>query len=235
MKKFLCAAAMAVLMCSQSWAAFDLQVTEIFPGQGGSNDLTDDWYELTNFGTSAWTAAVDGPIFYDDVSADPNDAVELLGVTSIAPGESAIFVEGDPNAALEWISAWSDVVSPLPQVGSYDGSGLGGGGDTVTLFLDADMNGDAFGDAIIESASFPEVPLIFDGSTFDVSLNTWSTAGIPAFSIPATPGAIVTTQFGGDDLDTPNTGSPGFALVPEPASVALVACGMIGLLGVRRK
>src|SRR5690606_4368767 len=36
--------------------SFDLKVTEIWVGQDGT-DITGDWFEITNFGEVAWTAA----------------------------------------------------------------------------------------------------------------------------------------------------------------------------------
>ena len=42
--------------------AFDLRISEIFSGQSGS-DLTSDWFEITNIGTTAWVQGVDADLF----------------------------------------------------------------------------------------------------------------------------------------------------------------------------
>ena len=70
-------------------AAFDLQITEIWFGQDGT-DLTGDWFEITNTGTGAWTAALHGDLHYDDDSADPAAADPVEGIATIAPGSEAI-------------------------------------------------------------------------------------------------------------------------------------------------
>ncbi|MEM9528803.1 MAG: hypothetical protein AAGA31_19490 [Bacteroidota bacterium] len=72
-------------------AQFDLVITEIFPGQSGT-DLTADWFEITNQGTSAWVAGVDADLYYDDESADASTADLITGITDIGPGERVIVV-----------------------------------------------------------------------------------------------------------------------------------------------
>ena len=48
-------------------AAFlsDLIISEIFSGQAGA-DLTADWFEIKNNGTTAWISGVDPDLYYDD-------------------------------------------------------------------------------------------------------------------------------------------------------------------------
>ncbi|PHI20300.1 hypothetical protein CEQ90_08935 [Lewinellaceae bacterium SD302] len=76
-------------------AQFDLQVTEIFPGQTGS-DLTEDWFEVTNVGDQAWISGVDGDLYYDDESADPAVADLGLSFVSAATAGSELF-QNSPN------------------------------------------------------------------------------------------------------------------------------------------
>ena len=106
MKILLCAAALAACLASQSLASFNLQVTEIWSGNTGSNNLTDDWFEVTNFGSMPWTSA-DGTLFFDDSPPNVASVVPLLGIASIAPGESVIFVDGDETAGLN-LFLWHD-------------------------------------------------------------------------------------------------------------------------------
>ena len=262
MQNFLLAATAACLLATPAIASFDLQITEIFPGQGGSNDLTEDWFEITNFGTSAWTAATDGGLWFDDVSGvvfeiDPGppvveeaQAVPLEGITSIAPGESVIFVEGGTEEVTAFEDVWSPVLATLPQVGFHAGSGLGGGGDAVTLFLDANNDGSlsadvggfvAAPDVILDQEAYTAVPVLLDGSSFDVILGLFSSPGVAPVpvilpsGIPATPQVIVSLALGGDDFDTPVVGTPGFVPVPEPGTMALVSLGLLSGLMVRRK
>ena len=116
--------------------AFDLRISEIFSGQSGS-DLTADWFEITNIGTTAWVQGVDADLFYDDESEDATTADAITGLSAIAPGESVIvLVDSTDIAAFE--AAWGDVrdLSNV-QIGTIDSAaGLGGGGDAVTLFAD---------------------------------------------------------------------------------------------------
>ena len=252
MRKFLLAASAVCVLAQPALATFDLQITEIWPGQGGGNDVTDDWFEITNFGDMAWEASTHGGLWFDDesmavteIDGDTNlpeqQAVPLEGITTIAAGESVIFVEGDSEDKETFETVWGAVVS-LPQVGYHDGSGLSGNGDAVTLFLDADLSGDLSADADgfiaapdlkLDFEDFPEVPLLLDGSSYDVVLQEYSTVGIPSLSVPPTEGAVATLALGGDELDTPAVGTPGFA-VPEPGTIALLAVGMLSGL-VRRK
>jgi len=92
--KQLAACAVAAGMSSTAFGQFDLQITEMWPGNEPGSNLTADWFELTNFGDTAWDAAVDGDLYFDDGSFDPSAADLMNGITSIAPGESVVFVDG---------------------------------------------------------------------------------------------------------------------------------------------
>src|SRR5262249_32661310 len=115
-----------------------LIISEVAPWSSGNSDpsLRVDWFEVTNTGTA--TANIAGWKMDDD-SHSFDQAVALNGVTSIAPGESVIFLEttdlaGKSDAFKKlWFGA-----NPPPklQIGSYSGSGVGlsTGGDQVNLF-----------------------------------------------------------------------------------------------------
>lgn len=147
--------------------AFDLRISEIFSGQSGS-DLTSDWFEITNVGTSAWVQGVDAALFYDDDSADATTADAIRGLTAIEPGESVIvLVDSTDVAAFE--AAWGDVrdLSNV-QIGTIESAaGLGGGGDEVTLFADRAGDGVDATD-LIDSAAYPDTEAN-DGQTWDVA------------------------------------------------------------------
>jgi|GEM_PF-116254 len=147
---------------------FDLQITEIWPGNDPGSNLTSDWFEVTNVGDAAWTLA-DGALFFDDDSQDAGAADPLNGVTEIAPGESVVFVDDDTTA--EFLSIWESVIE-LGQVGTYAGAGLSQGGDGVTLFLDADDDGVDAGD-IVDFEEYPDAESD-GGKSFDVVTGAFS-------------------------------------------------------------
>ena len=114
-----------------------LRITEAMSSSGG----TEDWIEVSNYGTTA--ADITG-FKMDDNSFSPGTAVALNGVTSIGPGESAIFVlakstdVSTPALTLSYLdnfrSFWG--LPPSVQVGHFldSGTGLSSGGDGVAIF-----------------------------------------------------------------------------------------------------
>ena len=135
-------------------------ISEVTPWGSGNSPYGADWFEVTNIGP--------GPVDVtgwkmDDDSGTFGSAVALTGVTSIAPGESVIFMETSNLTAVksEFLIAWFGGAANAPaglQIGSYSGTGvgLGTGGDEVSLF-------DAAGNRIT-GVSFGASTV---GSTFD--------------------------------------------------------------------
>jgi hypothetical protein len=116
----------------------EVSITEIASWSSGNTLVAADWFEVTNNGSSAlditgWKV--------DDSSNSFAVALALTGITSIAAGESVIFLETSAiNSATiiaNFKSAWfgSNVPANL-QVGSYTGGGIGlsSSGDAVNLF-----------------------------------------------------------------------------------------------------
>ncbi|TRX22780.1 SdiA-regulated domain-containing protein [Flavobacterium franklandianum] len=116
----------------------EVSITEIASWSSGNTLVAADWFEITNNGTSAlditgWKV--------DDSSNLFTSALALTGITSIAAGESVIFLETSASNSATIIanfkSAWfgSNVPANL-QVGSYTGGGIGlsSSGDAVNLF-----------------------------------------------------------------------------------------------------
>ncbi len=117
-----------------------LIVSEASPWSSGNSPYAADWFELTNTGTTAvditgWKI--------DDNSHLFSSAVALRGITSIAAGKSAIFIENtlltSTDAAINagFASAWFGTNLPYDlQIGNYGGSGVGlsTGGDEVNIY-----------------------------------------------------------------------------------------------------
>ena len=200
-------------------AAFNLQITEMWMGQPGT-DVTEDWFEITNFGAMDWDQSVDGDLWYDDESMDASDATILSGITSLAAGETAVVVLGNAGDAADFFNVWSlDLDLSSVQIGWTDGSGLGQGGDGVTLW-----SGDPLASSPIDFASYPDTAG-FDAQSWDVLLGEFSTVGNAS-------GAIATSTLGGDGLDVPAIASPG-SIVPAPGAAALF--GFAGFAARRRR
>ncbi len=177
--------------------AAELVITEIFPGQEG-DDLTADWFEIRNDGTAPWVAGVDPDLYYDDESAAAADADLIQGLTTIAPGASAIvLITDNPDDITTFSDVWSPVIDLSGvEIGYTDGAGLGGGGDAVTLWL-----GDPMATLPIDTASYPATDS-FDGQSYDVELQAFSVVGNAN-------NAVATIALGGNAMDVPNIGSPG--------------------------
>ncbi len=115
-------------------------ISEVDPsGSGaGNNSYAEDWFELTNTGTQ--------PVTVTGWSADDSHEVAgkcpLLGVSTIAPGESVVFVQA--NTAVGATTTPADTVAAFRsdwglssnvQVGWYsDADGLSQSGDEVNVY-----------------------------------------------------------------------------------------------------
>jgi hypothetical protein len=112
-------------------ASPSLVVSEVSPWSSGDSPYAADWFELTNKGASAIDLA---GWKVDDGSNALASAIALTGVSSIAPGESALFLEGHAPKVAAFSAFWS--LAAGVQVGTYNGSGIGlsTDGDAVNLF-----------------------------------------------------------------------------------------------------
>lgn len=122
----------------ESSQAATVSISEVAPWSSSNSLVGADWFEVTNNGNTAlditgWKI--------DDGSKSFAAALALNGITSIAPGESVIFLETSASNSASVIanfkSAWFGTNVPANlQVGSYTGSGAGlsTGGDEVNLF-----------------------------------------------------------------------------------------------------
>ena len=184
-------------------------VTEVSPWSSGNSPYAADWFELTNTGT----APLDLTGWKTDDSSDSTSEADMLeGVPSLAPGQSAIFIQGTATTAEAFETAWFGTNVPAGfQIGHYSGDsgGLSTGGDQVNVFdaLGNKVTGVAFGTST-------------SGQTFDNAAALGSATGsdptIATLSVAGTNGAFVAA--GGGEV-----GSPGAAPVPTPVAVTEVA------------
>lgn len=184
-----------------------IRITEAMSSSGAGG--TPDWIELTNFGLTP--VSITGWRI-DDSSASVALSQPLLGVTSIAPGESVVFIESAAGAGIaDFRTFWGGLAGV--QIGYYSGSGLGlsSGGDGVTIFNASPVTVDlvSFG-AATTGVSFGYDP---DNSVFG------------GLSVNGVFGAFVSTNPVG------NVASPG--AIPGPAAAGVL--GLAGLVAARRR
>lgn len=202
----------------QSQALAVIVISEVHPSGSSNSTYLADWFELTNTGA----AAVDITGWkIDDSSNAFATAFALRGVTSILPGQSVVFAEGnaagsnDATIQAAFKTAWFGGSIPAGfTIGGYGGSGLGlsSGGDGVNIF-------DSIGTPIA-SVSFSAATA---GVTFD---NAAGLAGpISALSAVGVNGAF-------NSLTGGEIGSPG--VVPEPATLGLLGLGCLAMIRRRR-
>jgi uncharacterized protein YjiK len=175
-----------------------LLITEVAPW-ASSTTLGADWFEVTN--TSATTIDITGWRM-DDSSETFAGTVALNGITSIAPGESVIFIETTDLAgkSLEFLATWFGTHAPSGlRIGSYTGSGVGlsGTADAVNLY-----DGSGVLQAKVTFGASPASPY----ATFDNATGI-DFAAISTLSVVGTNGAIIAVN------EPAQTGSPGSATV----------------------
>jgi uncharacterized protein YjiK len=186
-------------------------VAEVAPWSSGDSPVAADWFELTNTGTgpidlSGWKA--------DDSHNNPGGSAQLEGVPTLAPGQSAVFIQGDPSVVAAFEADW--FAGGLPsgvQIGYYESEdGLSTGGDQVFVYnsLDQTMAGVEFG------ASPGTAPF----TTFENPQGLGSGSGaVPLLTTMAAAGVNGAVAVDGNA----EVGSPGTAVVPTPVAVTEVA------------
>jgi len=196
-----------------------LVITEVMSNEKSGATYAADWFELTNVGSSAIDLT---GYTMDDNSDSYADSVALTGVSSIAAGQSVVFIEttSNANAVSDFESSWN--LSNSVVVGSYSGSGvsLGSSGDQVNIFNAAQTQ--------IASATFGNSTA---GDTF-VADNTSTTSTLTTLSTVGVGGAYKTSSN--------EIGSPGYSPLapvetPEPSTWAMLLVGALGLGALLRR
>lgn len=242
--------ALLAAAAGSAFAQARIVITEVDPaGSGtGSSSYNNDWFELTNVGNAAqsiagWSmldnhAASSTSSPYSGTISIANAAsgsVALSGVTSIAAGQSVVFLENTGlNAAdtateiAKFEAAWFGTNVPAGLViGTYDSTGksnvgLSQSSDMVNIF-----SGTASNSALVASVAFGADGSASPLATWDNSADL-NNATLTVKSAAGVNGAFVSAN--GAEI-----GSPGVvAAVPEPAGMALALAGL-GALAISRR
>lgn len=180
-------------------------ISEVAPWSSGNSPIGADWFEVTNGGSSAlditgWRV--------DDGSASFASSAALNGVTSIAAGQSAIFIEGGATQIASFITTWFGGVQPANvQIGYYSGGGLGlsTSGDGVNLFDSTGTNK--------ASVSFGTSPASAPFATFNNAAGL-NNATLTTLSAVGQNGAFIAP---GDAAEIGSPGSVGRLIISEVA------------------
>lgn len=197
-------------------------ISEVNPTGSSTTTYAADWFELTNTGSTA--VNISGWKM-DDNSNAFGSAVALRGVTSIAAGQSVVFVEGNTSGSNDatidasFKTAWFGANVPTGFViGNYGGSGVGlsAATDAVNIF-------DSTGTTITRV----DFGASTAGVTFDNKLGL-NNATISTLSSVGVNGAF--TSANGAEI-----GSPGVVPLPGALPLLMSALGLIGGARLRRK
>ena len=180
---------------NETVAAATVIISEVAPWSSGNTLVGADWFEITNNGTTplditGWKV--------DDAKPSFTTGIPLAGVTSIAAGESVIFIEAAAadvaSNIAKFKSTWFDTNVPAGfQIGTYTGTGIGlsTSGDEINLY-------DASGNVMAN--------VVFGASTTNLSFN--NAAGLNNTTITALSQVGVNDAFAAAK-DVNQIGSPG--------------------------
>jgi hypothetical protein len=212
-------AACVILIFAGSSQAAGVFISEVSSWSSSNSLLGADWFELTNMDASA----IDITGWKMDDGAVLANAVDLNGITSIAAGESVIFIESDDPSTIvpDFKTLWFGAVAPAGlKIGTYTGSGVGlsSGGDGVAIF---------------DSGGVKQAGVTFGASTPVAPFKTFDNAAGLSDAISQLSAIGVNGAFKAFN-EADSIGSPGtIGIVPEPGSVLLIVLGVGVLSGSR--
>lgn len=211
MKLQLALVAAALSLGSSVFASSTLKITEVHSTGSSNSTYQADWFELTNFGSTS--VDLTGWRMDDNSGSFAGGSVALRGVSSIAPGQSIVFLEGgssssgDATLGSAFKSAWfgSNVPSTLT-LGFYGGSGVGlsASSDQVNVYNSSNATPVAavwFGSAT-------------SGFTFD------NLAGLDGVTTQLTQLSVLGVNGAFKSVTGNEVGSPG--QIPEPSTYAAI-------------
>jgi hypothetical protein len=204
-------------------ASASIVILEVDPSGSGNSAYAADWFELTNTGSAA--VSLTGWKM-DDNSNSFSSAVALRNVSSIAAGQSIVFLEGTASgttdAAIDaaFKSAWFSAAPATLTLGGYGGSGVGlsTSGDSVNIF-------DASGNVVTR----------VDFGTADSSGTFDNTAGLNNVTLKTV--SRVGVNGACRSQSGTEIGSPGVDMtpVPLPATAFLLLGGLGGIGFFKRR
>ncbi|WP_342617955.1 lamin tail domain-containing protein [Rhodoferax sp. GW822-FHT02A01] len=210
-------AATGLVFCAMS-AQAQVRITEVAPWSSSNSTVAADWFEMTNFGSTAVSIA---GWKMDDDSASFSSAVALNGVTTINAGQSVIFVEGGATQVTALKNDWLTGSTPI---GYYSGSGVGLSttSDQVNIF---DNTGTLQAKVIFGASDATSPYQTFDNAA---GLNGVTISQLSQVGINGAHTAVSGTEIG----------SPGsIAAVPENETFAMLLAGLgiVGAIARRRR